>query len=65
MPDHQADWLLPSMEQNQDQLSSVLTKEMPVLAQAGVWEAIVGAVRQAFNADGDLNNDVVERYRPS
>ena len=53
------------MEQNQDQLSSVLTKEMPVLAQAGVWEAIVGAVRQAFNADGALNNEVVERYRPS
>lgn len=64
MPDHQADRLLRSMEQNQDQLSNVLAKEMPVLTQAGVWEAIVGAVRQAFNADGTVNNDVLERYRP-
>lgn len=63
MPDHQADRLLRSMEQNRDQLSNVLAKEMPVLAQAGVWDAIVGAVRQALNADGALNNDVVERYR--
>jgi hypothetical protein len=65
MPDHQADRLLRSMEQNQDQLSNVLAREMPVLAQAGVWEAIVGAVRQAFNADGAVNNDVLERYRPN
>ena len=63
MPDHQADRLLRSMEQNQDQLSNVLAKEMPVLAQAGVWEAIVGAVRQAFHADGAVTNDVVDQYR--
>jgi len=65
MPDHQADRLLRSMEQNQDQLSNVLAKEMPVLAQAGVWGTIVGAVRQAFNADGGVSNDVVDRYRPN
>lgn len=51
MPDHQADRLLRSIEQNDGRLSSVLAKEMPVLEQPGVWEAIVQAVRQAFNSN--------------
>ena len=65
MPDHQADRLLRSMEQNEDQLSNVLAKEMPVLTQPGVWEALVGAARQAFRADEDVNPEVVRRYRSS
>lgn len=65
MPDHQADRLLRSMEQNQNQLSNVLAKEMPVLTQAGVWETVVDAVRQAVKADGAMNNDVIDRYRPN
>ena len=51
MPDHQVDRLLRSMEQNQGQLSSVLAKEMPVLAQPGVWDAIADAVSRAFKGD--------------
>lgn len=65
MPDHQADRLLRSMDQNQDQLSNVLAKEMPVLNQPGVWETLVGAARQAFRADEDVNPEVVRRYRSS
>lgn len=65
MPDHQADRLLRSMEQNDDQLSNVLAKEMPVLALPGIWEAIVAAVSQAFKADKAINNDAVSRYRPN
>ncbi|QTN28802.1 Fic family protein [Rhodoferax sp. AJA081-3] len=61
MPDHQADRLLRSIEQNQGQLSSVLVKEMPVLTQPGVWDAVVGAVRAAFKNDG-TTGDTVGRY---
>ncbi len=65
MPDHQADRLLRSMEQNEDQLSNVMAKEMPVLAQPGVWAAIVGAASQAFKSDESMSNEVVSRYRPN
>ena len=47
MPDHQADRLLRSMEQNEGRLSNALAKEMPVLDQPGIWAAITGAVNQA------------------
>ena len=50
MPDHQADRLLHSMEQNQGRLSNVLAKEMPVLAQDGIWAAVSEAVARAHAA---------------
>jgi len=65
MPDHQADRLLRSMEQNQGKLSNVLAKEMPVLAKPEVWEAISQAVAQAFRDQGPLDNGVIERYHPN
>nr|WP_057927052.1 Fic family protein [Burkholderia ambifaria] len=64
MPDHQADRVLRSIEQNQGQLSNVLAKEMPVLQQAGVWPAIVDAVSSAFRDEESTDPAVVDRYRP-
>lgn len=64
MPDHQADRLLRSMEQNEGRLSNALAKEMPVLTQPGIWEAIADAVNQAFKGDDPLDNSVTSRYRP-
>jgi hypothetical protein len=65
MPDHQADRLLRSIEQNEGRLSNVLAKEMPVLAKPGVWEALVDAARQASKADENVNHEMVSRYRPN
>lgn len=48
MPDHQADRVLRSIEQNHGQLSNVLAREIPVLLQPGVWTDIVEAVSQAM-----------------
>lgn len=64
MPDHQADRLLRSMEQNQGKLSNVLAREMPVLSQPGVWEALAAAVNQAFTADEPIDSGVISQYRP-
>ena len=44
MPDHQADRVLRSIEQNRGELSNVLAKEIPVLAQFGVWAEIIEVV---------------------
>lgn len=52
MPDHQADRLLRSIEQNDGQLSNTLAQEMPALEQPGIWALIIAAVQQAFLADG-------------
>jgi len=51
MPDQQADRVLRSLEQNQGKLSHALSKEMPVLAQDGVWPDIMAAVSSAFQED--------------
>jgi hypothetical protein len=40
------------VQAQQGQLSKVLTKEVPLLAEPGVWESIVQAVGQAFNERG-------------
>lgn len=48
MPDQQADRVLRSIDQNRGELSNVLAKEMPVLAQTGVWDEIVAVVSEAF-----------------
>jgi Fic/DOC family len=64
MPDHQADRVLRSIEQNRGELSNVLGREMPVLRRPGVWADIVEAVSQAFQNDAPADGAVVERYRP-
>jgi hypothetical protein len=48
MPDHMADRVLRSIAQNQGQLSHVLAKEIPILAQPGIWADIVVVVTKAF-----------------
>lgn len=48
MPDHQVDRVLRSIEQNGGKLSNVLAKEMPVLQESGVWEAIVAAASRVW-----------------
>lgn len=63
MPDHQADRILRSIEQNRGELSNVLAKETPILTQPGVWTEIVKAVSQALGEDG-ADMKVIDRYRP-
>lgn len=48
VPDAQIDRIIRSIQANQGKLTNVLAKEMPVLAEPGVWSAIVEAVEQAF-----------------
>lgn len=49
MPDIQIDRIIRSVDANQGKLSNVLAKEMPLLAEPDVWEAIVQAVERAFD----------------
>jgi len=49
MPDMQADRIIRSVEENQGKLSNVLAKEMPLLAEPGLWEAIVEAIALVFD----------------
>ena len=65
MPDHQADRLLRSIEQNQGKLSHVMAKEMPALARPELWEAITVAVAEAFRPESPIDSGVLERYRPN
>lgn len=48
MPDSQIDRIIRSAEANQGKLSNVLSKEIPLLAEPGIWEAIVQAIERAF-----------------
>lgn len=48
MPDAQIDRVIRSIEANQGQLSNVLAKELPLLAEPGIWPSIVQAVARAF-----------------
>ena len=48
MPDMQIDRIIRSVEANQGNLSNVLAKEMPLLAEPVIWDAIVQAVARAF-----------------
>lgn len=64
MPDHQADRVLRSIEQNRGELSNALAKEMPVLREPDVWTAIVEAVSQAFRDGPGVDGGVIERYQP-
>jgi hypothetical protein len=51
MPDHQADRLLRSIEQNAGQLSNAMRTEMPVLNQPGIWEQLSVALREVYASD--------------
>lgn len=64
MPDHQADRLLRSIEQNNGKLSNVLAKEMPILQQPEIWLAIVEAVHRVLRNEAPTDSRVVERYHP-
>jgi hypothetical protein len=48
MPDAQADRIIRSVEENRGRLTNLLTREIPVLMQAGMWEQVVAAVRESF-----------------
>lgn len=50
MPDVQIDRVIRSVEANQGRLSGVLAREMPILDNPDIWQAIVAAVNQAFAA---------------
>ena len=60
MPDMQIDRIIRSAEANQGKLSNVLTKEIPILGESGVWDAIVKAIEIAFR-DGP-NASTVNKY---
>lgn len=63
MPDHQADRILGSIEQNHGELSNVLAREMPILARPGVWTEIIDVVSAAL-AEEQADMAVIDRYRP-
>jgi hypothetical protein len=47
MPDTQIDRVIRSCQNNDGKLSHVLAKEIPILQENGVWEAIVAALHRA------------------
>ena len=49
MPDLQIDRVIRSAEANQGALSNALAKEIPALADPGLWNAIVRAITAAFD----------------
>lgn len=48
MPDMQIDRVIRSAESNQGKLSHALAKEIPLLQEAGVWDALVQVIRSSF-----------------
>lgn len=63
MPDAQIDRVIRSIEINKGSLTNVLAKEMPVLGREGVWEAIVDAVKEAFQ-DTPAEDNAAKYQRP-
>lgn len=61
MPDAQADRLLRSIEQGGGRLSNALLKEIPLLAEPGLWDELVRAVQVIF-AEEAVMESVVQRY---
>lgn len=45
------DWIIRSC-QNNDKLSQVLAKEIPILQERDIWEAIVDVLQHINNDDG-------------
>lgn len=65
MPDHQADRVLRSIEQNKGELSNALAKQMPVLSEPGLWAEIIEAVSQTFQEGLPSDSHILDRYHPS
>ena len=53
MPDAQTDRVIRSLQQNEGALSNVLAREIPILAEPGVWAEVVEAVSAAWQGDAD------------
>ena len=51
IPDMQIDRIIRSAEANQGKLSNVLLKEMPALAEPGLWDTILQAIENAFREE--------------
>ena len=51
MPDAQIDRMIRSIQVNQGCLSGALLKEMPVLAEPGLWNDLVRCVERAFDVE--------------
>ena len=64
MPDHQADRVLRSIEQNRGKLSNALGNKMPVLRKPGIWADFVEAVSRAFEDGASTDGRVIEPLRP-
>jgi hypothetical protein len=60
MPDAQADRVIRSVEANQGALTNSLAKEIPALAQPGVWDEVLNVLKQAFRDGPD--GDAITRY---
>jgi hypothetical protein len=53
MPDLQIDRFIRSVEVNQGKLSNVLAKKIPLLAEPGLWTAIVEATVGALTRSNE------------
>lgn len=62
MPDVQIDRVIRSVEANQGKLSNALAKEIPALADEGVWDGIRRAIESAFQ--GGPQGNAIEKYGP-
>ena len=60
MPDMQIDRVIRSVESNQGKLSNMLSKEIPILQETVIWDAIVKAIENAFRDGPEMN--VVSKY---
>jgi hypothetical protein len=62
MPDMQIDRIIRSTEANQSRLSNILSKEIPILEEAGVWDAIMQAIEISFKEGS--KGDAANKYAP-
>lgn len=60
MSDTQIDRLIRSLQNNKGELSGALRKELPILDEPGLWEAIVEAVQGAFEVGP--RSDAADKY---
>ena len=51
MPDMQIDRIIRSAHANRGKLSNALAREIPLMAEPGIWESIIQAVESAFGAE--------------
>jgi hypothetical protein len=51
MPDMQIDRVIRLAQTNRGALSGALRKELPMLEEPGLWEAMSQAVREAFDVE--------------